>query len=107
MVCFHFFLSLLYFQVVQSVGAVAHQFTVGAAGFTLSSEVSSLPLRPVTQSIVGVTQGILGWVLGFVTPYMITLDEGNLGVKVGFVIFRLVWLLKLSYNMIKIPFIIS
>ncbi|KAL3457036.1 general substrate transporter [Aspergillus heterothallicus] len=69
--------------------AVAYQLTVGAAGFTLSSEVGSLPLRPITQSLVGVTQGLSGWVLGFVTPYMINPDEGNLGVKVGFVFFGL------------------
>lgn len=68
---------------------MVYQLSVGAAGFTLSSEVGSLPLRPVTQSIVGVTQGITGWVLGFVTPYMINPDEGNLGVKVGFVFFGL------------------
>lgn len=28
-----------------------------------------------------------GWTLGFVVPYMINPDEGNLGAKVGFVFF--------------------
>lgn len=74
---------------MQFIRAVAYQLTVSAAGFTLSSEVGSLSLRPVTQSIIGVTQGIAGWALGFVTPYMINPDEGNLGVKVGFVFFEL------------------
>ncbi|KAL3704576.1 hypothetical protein TMatcc_008247 [Talaromyces marneffei ATCC 18224] len=62
---------------------------IGAIGFALSAEVGSLPLRPVTQSIVGVTQGVTGWVMGFVTPYIINPDEGNLGAKIGFVFFGL------------------
>lgn len=69
--------------------AVFYQITIGAIGFALSSEVGSLPLRPVTQSIVGVTQGVTGWVMGFVTPYIINPDEGNLGAKIGFVFFGL------------------
>ncbi|GAM42634.1 MFS transporter [Talaromyces pinophilus] len=69
--------------------AVFYQITIGAIGFALSSEVGSLPLRPVTQSIVGVTQGVTGWVMGFVTPYIINPDEGNMGAKIGFVFFGL------------------
>jgi hypothetical protein len=33
--------------------------------------------------------GHSGWVIGFVTPYMINPDAGNLGAKVGFVFFGL------------------
>jgi hypothetical protein len=38
---------------------------------------------------MGLIQGVVGWVIGFVSPYMINPDEGNLGAKVGFVFFGL------------------
>lgn len=58
---------------------------VGATGFVSASEISSLPLRPAAQSIIILTQLLLGWAVGFVTPYMINPDAGNLGGMVGFV----------------------
>lgn len=67
--------------------AIIYQITVGAAGFALASEVGSLPLRAATQSIVIVTQLFVGWLIGFISPYMINPDAGNLGAKVGFVFF--------------------
>jgi hypothetical protein len=38
---------------------------------------------------MGLVQGVVGWTIGFVSPYMINPDEGNLGAKVGFVFFGL------------------
>lgn len=65
--------------------AIAFQLSTGACGFVLASEVSSLPLRSSAQSIVFTTQLFFGWLIGFVSPYMINPDAGNLGAKVGFV----------------------
>lgn len=42
-----------------SIRAVAYQLTIGAVGFALGSEVSSLPLRAKVQTIIGLTQGVL------------------------------------------------
>ncbi|KAH8888058.1 general substrate transporter [Thozetella sp. PMI_491] len=69
--------------------AIAYQVSIGAVGFAIASEVSSPPLRPATLSIVGMTQGITGWIIGFISPYMINPDAGNLGAKVGLVFFGL------------------
>ncbi|PMD60991.1 general substrate transporter [Hyaloscypha bicolor E] len=65
--------------------AIAYQLTIGAVGFAIGAEVSSPPLRSKVQGLVGVTQGVVGWVVGFVSPYMINPDAGALGGKVGFV----------------------
>ncbi|KAF2491375.1 general substrate transporter [Lophium mytilinum] len=65
--------------------SIVFQLTLGAIGFAIGSEISSLPLRASTQSIVGVTQGFMGWLVGFISPYLINPDAGNLGAKVGFV----------------------
>ncbi|KAF2094705.1 general substrate transporter [Rhizodiscina lignyota] len=67
--------------------AIAYQLTVGACGFALASEISTLPLRPAAQTVVLLAQLIVGWVIGFISPYMINPDAGNLGAKVGFVFF--------------------
>ncbi|KAF2811807.1 MFS general substrate transporter [Mytilinidion resinicola] len=65
--------------------SIVFQLTLGAIGFAIGSEISSLPLRASTQSIIGVTQGFMGWLVGFISPYLINPDAGNLGAKVGFV----------------------
>lgn len=62
-----------------------YQLSIGAIGLALASEIPTPRLRAPTLSLVGVTQGISGWVIGFVSPYMINPDQGNLGAKVGFV----------------------
>ncbi|KIW42677.1 uncharacterized protein PV06_06203 [Exophiala oligosperma] len=69
--------------------AIIYQMTVGAVGFALASEVPTPRLRPATMSLVGFSQGATGWLIGFVVPYMINPDAGNLGAKVGFVFFGL------------------
>jgi len=65
------------------------QLTIGPVGYALASEISSLPLRAQTQGILGMSQTACGWVIGFIVPYMINPDAGNLGGKVGFVFFGL------------------
>ncbi|KAL1891833.1 hypothetical protein Sste5346_007377 [Sporothrix stenoceras] len=65
--------------------AIIYQLTIGAVGFALAYEVATPQLRPMTASIVGFSQGAAGWVIGFVVPYMINPDAGNLGAKVGLV----------------------
>ncbi|KAM0327398.1 hypothetical protein ACHAQA_005684 [Verticillium albo-atrum] len=65
--------------------ALVYQLTIGAIGFAVAGEVASPPLRATTMSLTGATQGTSGWIIGFITPYMINPDAGNLGPKVGFV----------------------
>lgn len=69
--------------------AIFYQMSIGPCGFALASEVSSLPLRAQTQAYIGLTQTTVGWVIGFVTPYIINPDAGNLGGKIGYVFFGL------------------
>lgn len=69
--------------------AIAYQLSIGAIGFALASEVPTPRLRAPTLSLVGITQGAFGWLIGFISPYMINPDQGNLGAKVGFVFFGL------------------
>jgi len=69
--------------------AIFYQVSIGAVGFAIGSEVASPPLRPTTISALGLTQAAVGWLIGFVSPYMINPDAGNLGAKVGFVFFGL------------------
>lgn len=65
--------------------AVFYQFSVGAVGFALGSEISSPPLRATTISFLGLTQCLVGWLIGFISPYLINPDAGNLGAKIGFI----------------------
>ncbi|CAK7229752.1 hypothetical protein SCUCBS95973_007334 [Sporothrix curviconia] len=65
--------------------ALFYQASVGAVGLAVASEVATPRLRPITISLVGCMQGVSGWLIGFVSPYMINPDAGNLGAKVGFV----------------------
>ncbi|OAA54566.1 General substrate transporter [Niveomyces insectorum RCEF 264] len=69
-------------------GAV-YQFSVGATGFAVASEVSTLPLRTHTQAYIVATDAFFGWLIGFIVPYLINPhpDGANLGGKVGFVFF--------------------
>lgn len=83
--CFNGHGALWVAVVCMFVWSVAFQLTLGAVGFAIGSEVTSLPLRASTQSIVGFTQGFAGWLVGFVSPFLINPDAGNLGAKVGFV----------------------
>lgn len=65
--------------------AIFYQVSIGAVGLAIASEIATPRLRPITISLVGFMQGASGWLIGFVSPYMINPDAGNLGAKVGFV----------------------
>ena len=69
--------------------AIAYQLSIGAMGLALATELPTPRLRAPTVSLVGMTQGAVGWVIGFISPYMINPDQGNLGAKVGLVFFGL------------------
>jgi len=64
-----------------------YNVSVGTSGFVFASELSTLPLRAQTQGIIGLTQGGVGWLIGFVFPYAINPDAGNLGGKVAYIFF--------------------
>jgi len=64
-----------------------YNVSVGDSGFVFASELSTLPLRPQTQGIIGFVQSGLGWLVGFVFPYCINPDAGNFGGKVAYFFF--------------------
>ena len=69
------------------IWAIVYQLSIGATGFILASEVSTVRLRGVTQALVTVTNAIWGLIMQFTIPYMINIDAGNLGGKTGFIFF--------------------
>lgn len=86
--------------------AIVYQVSIGATGFVLASEVATLRLRAVTQSLVTMSNGVWGLIMQFTIPYMVSFtppltvtqvpnnkqinpDAGHLGGKVGFIFFGL------------------
>ncbi|OJD11867.1 hypothetical protein AJ78_07454 [Emergomyces pasteurianus Ep9510] len=67
------------------IWAIVYQLSIGATGFILASEVATMRLRSVTQSLVTVSNAVWGLVMQFTIPYMINRDAGNLGGKTGFI----------------------
>ncbi|UNI23261.1 hypothetical protein JDV02_009093 [Purpureocillium takamizusanense] len=65
--------------------AFIYIFTLGACAFAILGEVSSATLRAPTIALATAMQAICGIVFGFVIPYMINPDQGNLRGKVGFI----------------------
>lgn len=65
--------------------AFIYIFTLGACAFAILGEVSSVTLRAPTIALATAMQAICGIVFGFVIPYMINPDQGNLRGKVGFI----------------------
>jgi sugar porter (SP) family MFS transporter len=65
------------------IWAFIYQTTLGAGALAFSSEISDLSLRAYTQPLVTIGNAGVGWIFGFVCPYMINPDEGNLGARVG------------------------
>lgn len=63
------------------------QASIGAAGYTLISEVPTSTVRSQTQSLATATNGIFNSVWSFATPYMINPDQANMGGKVAFIFF--------------------
>ena len=62
---------------------------MGSVGFAIAAEIPTPPLRPTTISISTVFNVFIGWLIGFISPYMINPDAGDMGGKVGFVFFGL------------------
>lgn len=54
------------------IWAALYQMSIGALGFAFASEVGSLPLRQITQSIITMANAFWGWVFTFTIPYMIS-----------------------------------
>lgn len=50
-------------------GAI-YQFSLGATGFAVASEVSTLPLRTYAQAYIVAIDAFFGWLIGFVVPYL-------------------------------------
>lgn len=67
------------------IWAMVYQLSIGATGFILASEVSTVRLRGATQALVTVTNAVWGLIMQFTIPYMINKDAGNLGGKAGFI----------------------
>lgn len=51
--------------------ALVYQVSIGATGFVLASEVSTLRLRAVTQALVTMSNGVWGLIMQFTIPYMV------------------------------------
>lgn len=51
--------------------AIVYQLSIGATGFVLASEVSTLRLRAVTQALVTMSNGVWGLIMQFTIPYMV------------------------------------
>ncbi len=71
--------------VMMYIWALVYQVSIGASGFVLASEVTTLRLRATTQALVTAMNGVWGLVVQFAVPYMINPDAGNLGGKTAFV----------------------
>lgn len=55
--------------------AIVYQLSIGATGFVLASEVATLKLRAVTQSLVTMSNGVWGLIMQFTIPYMVCLQS--------------------------------
>ena len=86
--------------------AIVYQVSIGATGFVLASEVATLRLWAVTQSLATMSHGVWGLNMQFLYPYMVSItppltgthftddkqinpDANHLGGKVGFTFFGL------------------
>ncbi|KAK8184886.1 general substrate transporter [Phyllosticta capitalensis] len=59
--------------------------TWGPAAWVVIGEVYPLPIRAKGVALATASNWLWNFVLGYVTPYMVDADEGNLGAKVFFV----------------------
>jgi MFS transporter, SP family, general alpha glucoside:H+ symporter len=67
------------------VWGFVYQLTLGTVAWTLVAELASYRLRARTQGLSNATLCFIQWTTGFVFPYMVNPDQGNLQGKVGFV----------------------
>ena len=69
------------------IWSIFYYMSVGAVGWTLVGEVSSLRLRSKTNSVASIANAManMGWSLSI--PYLVNADEANLGPKSAFIFF--------------------
>ena len=69
------------------IWSIFYYMSVGAVGWTLVGEVSSLRLRSKTNSVATIANAManMGWSLSI--PYLVNADEANLGPKSAFIFF--------------------
>ena len=67
------------------IWAIIYQLSIGATGFVLASEISTMRLRAATQGLITIANAVWGLIMQFTVPYMINPDAGDLGGKVGFI----------------------
>jgi hypothetical protein len=72
-----------------AIWAFSYQASIGAAGYTLMSEVPTSSLRGITQSMATAMNGLSGSIWSFCLPYLINPDEAALGGNVAFIFFGL------------------
>ncbi|PGH35837.1 hypothetical protein GX50_01295 [[Emmonsia] crescens] len=70
------------------IWATVYQLSIGATGFILASEVATVRLRSIMQSLVTIFNALWGLIMQFTIRYMINRDASNLGGKTGFVFLR-------------------
>lgn len=51
--------------------AVIYQFSIGATGFVLASEIATMRLRGATQGLVTISNAVWGLIMQFSIPYMV------------------------------------
>jgi len=51
--------------------AIIYQFSIGATGFVLASEIATQRLRGATQGLITITNAIWGLIMQFTVPYMV------------------------------------
>ena len=75
-----------------AIWSFTYQGSIGAVGYAMIAEVPTSSLRGVTQSMATVVNGVFNLVWAFSTPYMVNPDEGNMGGKVAFVFFAMLFI---------------
>lgn len=64
-----------------------YYMSVGAVGWTIVGEVSSLLLRAKTTSLAAMSSSIFNMAWSIAIPYMVNAEEANLGAKSGLIFF--------------------
>lgn len=54
--------------------AIIFQFSIGATGFVLASEIATMRLRGATQGLITISNAIWGLIMQFTIPYMVSYD---------------------------------
>lgn len=71
--------------ILMNLAIVFQTSLIQAMGYPIAAEVSTYRLRGKTISLATISQAVMSWITSFVVPYMYNVDEGNLGIKTGFI----------------------